>query len=114
MEKKFIVPAVFFMAPVLIWIAVFIILATGSAPEGLPSWADTALFAVLGLMVLFSGFRCLKAGGPRMGNIVRASVLAVLCGLTWWKAGIMGGIALLISVLALVCLAVFGKYETGE
>ncbi len=111
MEKKFIVPAAFFLGPVFIWIA---------AVVGYGSWFalsapfSMGLFFILGVMILFSGIRCLRAGGPRLGNIIRASVLLVLSVLTWWKAGSMAGIAMLLSAVILGILAVLGRYSEQE
>jgi len=111
MEKKFIVPAVFFLGPVFIWIA---------AVVGHNSWfALTAnysvgLFFILGALILFSGIRCLRAGGPRMGNVIRSSVLLVLAVISWWRAGVPSGAAMLLSAVVLGFVAVLGKYGADQ
>lgn len=111
MEKKFIVPAAFFLGPVFIWIAAVI---------GYNSWfalsttLSVGLFFILGLLILFSGIRCQRAGGPRLGNIIRSSVLLVLAAVTWWKAGSMAGIAMLLSAVTLGLVAALGKYSEQE
>jgi len=108
MEKKFIVPAVFFLGPVFIWIA---------AVVGYGSWFalsapfSLGLFFLLGALILFSGIRCLRAGGPRMGNVIRSSVLLVLAVITWWRVGVLSGSAMLLSAVVLGCVAVLGKYS---
>jgi len=110
-EKKFIVPAAFFLGPVFILIA---------AVVGYGSWfalsapLSVGLFFLLGAMILFSGIRCQKAGGPRMGNIIRSSVLLVLSVLTWWKAGTAAGAAMLLSAVILGLVAVLGKYAEQD
>lgn len=111
MEKKFIVPAAFFLGPVFIWIA---------AVVGYGSWfalsahLSVALFFVLGAMILFSGIRCQRAGGPRLGNIIRSSVLLVLAVVTWLKAGALAGAAILLSAVILGVIAAVGKYSEQE
>jgi hypothetical protein len=110
-EKKFMVPAGFFLGPVFIWIAAMV---------GYSSWFalsapfSVGLFFILGVLILFSGVSCQKAGGPRMGNIIRSCVLLVLALLTWWKAGVAAGAAMLLSAVALGILAVLGRYSEQE
>lgn len=111
MEKKFIVPAVFFLGPVFAWIAAIL---------GHDSWLSLSagysagLFFLLGVLILFSGVRCQRAGGPRMGNVIRASVLLVLAVVTWWKAGVMACVAMLLSAVVLGLIAVMGRYSEKE
>ncbi len=111
MEKKFIVPAAFFLGPVFIWIA---------AVVGYGSWFalsapfSMGLFFLLGAMILFSGIRCQRAGGPRLGNIIRSSVLLVLAVVTWLKAGALAGAAILLCAVILGILAVLGRYSEQE
>ena len=109
MEKKFVVPATSFLAALAIWIAFFVLYQSGNLSQGL--WLTSALCLLAGGIVLFSGIRCKKAGGPRIGTIVRASVLLVLALLTYWKVGVIEAGILLVSAILLVFLT---RGDTGE
>lgn len=102
MEKKFVVPAVTFLSGLAIWIVFFILYLSGNLLQGL--YLNAALTLAAGGLILFSGIRCKKAGGPRMGSIVRASVLFALALLTYWKVGIIEAGILLAASLVLVFL----------
>jgi chromate transport protein ChrA len=102
MEKKFIVPAVSFLSGVAIWIVFFVLHLTGNLFQALLLNAGLSLLA--GGLILFSGIRCKKAGGPRMGSVIRASVLFVLALLTCWKVGVIEAVILLVASLVLVVL----------
>ncbi len=100
MEKKFIVPAVSFLSGVAIWIVFFVLHLTGNLLQAL--WLNPGLNLLAGGLILFSGIRCKKAGGPRVGSIVRACVLLVLALLTYWKVGVIEAVILLAAAMVLV------------
>ena len=98
------VPAVTFLSGLAVWIVFFVLYLSGNLLQGL--WLNMALILVAAGLILFSGIRCKKAGGPRMGSIVRACVLLVLALLTNWKvggieAGILLAAAILLAILTL-------------
>lgn len=103
MEKKFVVPAVSFLSGLAIWITFFVLYLSGNLLQG--HWLNAALSFIAGGLILFSGIRCNKAGGPRMGSIVRGSVLLVLAILTFWKIGFIAAGILLIAGIALFFIA---------
>jgi len=102
MEKKFVVPGFSFLAGLAVWITFFVIYLSGNLLQGL--WLTSGLCLIAGGIVLFSGLRCKKAGGPRMGSIIRACVLLVLALLTYWKVGVVEAGILLVAAILLVTL----------
>lgn len=111
MEKKFLVPAASFITAVLLWTALFVVYLSGSLTQEPELWLKAAISAVVGGLILFSGIRCYRAGGPKMGSIVRAMVLLVLALLTFWKSGPLEAAVLLVFAAGLLVQAQTGRYE---
>ena len=101
MEKRFVVPAVSFIAAVLIWVAFFVLYVMGRWVQGPGPWPEAGLCMVVGGLVLFSAVRCHQAGGPRVGSIVRAAVLLVMAIFTFWKVGIAAACVLLVAAIVI-------------
>ncbi len=99
MERRFVVPAVSFLAPVLIWVAFFVLVLTGNWVQGRAQWPGVAISLVVGGLVLFSAMRCQQAGGPRVGSIARAVALLLMALLSFWKVGIIEACVLLVAAL---------------
>lgn len=111
MEKKFVVPAMSFIAAFVIWVLFFVLhLAFPEVRELSPGVAVAISLIVCGL-VLFSGMRCIQVGGPRLGGIVRSCVLLVFALLTFWKIGIAAAGVLLAGALVLGKRTFIAKYE---
>jgi len=113
MEKRFIVPAVSFLAAVLIWIVFFVVYLSSSLLQGPSHWLTSGFSLLTGGLVLFSGIGCHRAGGPRVGSIVRGSVLLVLSLLTFWKVGVIEACILLAGSVTLGFLALLAKGQPG-
>ncbi|HSG27370.1 MAG TPA: hypothetical protein VLA34_02730 [Candidatus Krumholzibacterium sp.] len=114
MEKKFIVPAVTFLIALAGWIAFIIMYVKGAWIVGMSPWSEIVLCLVFSGLMVFSGTRCRQVGGPRYGVIIRASVLAVMAIFTFWKVGIIAGIALLAGAIIAGTQACTGQYETDS
>jgi len=110
MEKRFVVPAVFFLAGVLIWVAFFVINLVGSLVQRLAPWLEVASCLVVGSLILFSAVGCYKVGGPRVGSIVRAVVLLLMALLTIWKVGNIAACVLLVAAILTGARALMGAY----
>jgi hypothetical protein len=95
--NKFLVPGLTFVAGVLIWIVFFTMHATGLV--FLSTWMRVTLATVTGGLLAFSALRCRLAGGPRLGNVVRAIVLLALAGSALIELG-----ALIAGVLVFAAL----------
>lgn len=111
MEKKFVVPAISFVAGVLIWVAFFILNEVGSLVQRLAPWLEVALCLVVGGVILFSALRCHQVGGPRVGSVVRAAVLLLMAMLTFWKVGNMAAGILLVAAIVTGARALVGSNQ---
>lgn len=111
MEKRFVVPTVSFIAGVLIWVAFFVVNFVGRWVQRLAPWLEVASCLVVGGLILFSAVRCYKAGGPRVGSIVRAVVLLLMALLTIWKVGNMAACVLLVAAVLTGVRALMGDYQ---
>ena len=111
MEKRFVVPAVSFIAGVLIWVAFYVLNLVGSWVQRLAPWLEVASCLVVGGIILFSAVRCYKVGGPRVGSIVRAAVLLLMALLTIWKVGNMAACVLLVAAILTGTRALMGAYQ---
>ena len=111
MEKRFVIPAVSFIAGVLIWVAFYVINSTGSWVQRLAPWLEVASCLVVGGLILFSAVRCYKVGGPRAGIIVRAAVLLLMALLTIWKVGNMAAGVLLVAAILTGARALMGVHQ---
>jgi hypothetical protein len=101
MQKKFIVPATTMILGLLTWVAFLI---TRAKVPGLPAGIGAVLCLVAGGLIVFSAFRCRKVNGPRGGNIFRSALLAVLAGVTFWRAGMVEGAFLTLGAAAVLAL----------
>lgn len=111
MEKKFVVPAVSFLAAVFIWVTFFVLYLVGSWMQGLAPWLEVALCLVVGGLTLFSAVRCHQVGGPRVGSIVRAVVLLLMAVFTFWKVGIIAACVLLLAAVVTGARALLGSRQ---
>ncbi len=111
MEKEFVVPAVSFVAAILIWVAFFVLHVVGSWVQGLAPWLGVALCLVVGGLILFSAVRCHLVGGPRVGIIARAGMLLLMAMFTFWKVGIIAACVLLAAAIVTGARALLGSYE---
>jgi hypothetical protein len=112
MEKRFVVPAVSFIAGVLIWVAFYVVNLVGSWVQRLAPWLEVVSCLVVGSLILFSAVRCYKVGGPRIGSIVRAIVLLLMALLTIWKVGNIAASVLLGAAIVTGALALMGSYQS--
>ena len=111
MEKRFVVPAVSFIAAFLIWVAFFVLHVVGGWVQELAPWLKVALCLVVSGLILFSGVRCYQVGGPRVGGIVRSVVLLLMAVLTFWKVGIVAACVLLTAAIILGARSLTGSYQ---
>ena len=111
MEKRFVVPAVSFIAAVLIWVAFFVLSVMSSWVQELAPWQKVALCLVVSGLILFSGVRCHQVGGPRVGGIVRSVVLLLMALFTFWKVGIVAACVLLAAAIILGSRTLMGSYQ---
>ena len=95
MEKKYIIPASTLLASILIWV-IFLIVYT---KDEMTPMHELSLGLITGGLLTFSAYRCRHAGGPRAGNIFRASLLFVIAVLTYWLIGITAAILLLAATV---------------
>ncbi len=111
MEKRFVIPAVSFIAGVLIWIAFYVLNLVGSWVQRLAPWLEVASCLLVGGLILFSAVRCYRAGGPRVGSIIRAAVLLLMAILTIWKVGNIAASVLLLAAILTGARAFMGDYQ---
>jgi len=111
MEKRFVVPAVTFIAGVLIWVSFYVLNLVGSLVQRLAPWLEVGACLVVGSLILFSAVRCYKVGGPRVGSIVRAAVLLIMALLTIWKVGNIAAFVLLVAAILTGARALIGTYK---
>ncbi|HSD63400.1 MAG TPA: hypothetical protein VLB50_06360 [Ignavibacteriaceae bacterium] len=101
MERKYIVPAITLIAGVLIW--VFFLLFY-SRDEITPA-SEVSLGIITGGLLVFSAYRCRRVGGPKGGNIFRASLLFIVAVLSFWMIGITSAILMLGAAAVILFLA---------
>ena len=111
MEKRFVVPAESFIAGVLIWVSFYVLNLVGNLVQRLVPWLEVMACLVVGSLILFSAVRCYKAGGPRVGSIVRAAVLLIMALLTIWKVGNIAAFVLLVAAILTGARALIGTYQ---
>ena len=100
MEKKYIIPASTLIAGILIWV---IFLLVKSKAE-ITFISEVSMGIITGGLLVFSAFRCRRVGGPKGGNIFRASLLFIMAGITFWLIGITAAILLLAGSLVILLL----------
>ena len=109
MEKKFIVPASTMLGGILVW--VIFLISNGSENSNI--WSQLLIGLATGGLILFSGIRCHKVGGPRGGNVFRAVLLLVLAVLSYFLFGFgLAGVLFLASILT--GLLVFKNPVSGK
>jgi len=102
MEKKYIIPASTLIAGILIWV-IFLIVYT---KDEMTFISELFLGLITGGLLIFSAFRCRRVGGPKGGNIFRASLLFVIAVLSYWLIGITAAILLLVSSIVVFFVAI--------
>jgi hypothetical protein len=105
MEKKYIIPASTLIAGILIWV-IFLIVYTKNE---ITLISELSLGIITGGLLIFSAFRCRRVGGPKAGNIFRASLLFIMAVLTYWLIGMTAAI-LLLAASIVILLLVLKKY----
>ncbi len=109
MEKKYIVPASTLIAGILIWVIFLIVYSK----DEVTLLSEVLLGVISGGLLLFSAFRCRKVGGPKGGNIFRASLLLIMAILTYRLIGINAAVLLLAASIAVLFL-VLKKSELSK
>jgi hypothetical protein len=99
MEKRFIVPAVTMLVGLIVWI-LFLLMNIMEWSVNLSLGIEIAIGLAVGGLVVFSGVRCLRVGGPRAGIYFRSGLLFLLAVLTYWKIGMEAAVVLLIAAIA--------------
>jgi hypothetical protein len=113
MEKRFVIPAVTFIAAVLIWIALAILHGMNILPSEYAPWPEALFCLVTAVLMFISSARCRQIGGPRGGIIFRSLMLLLLAVYTFWKIGVIAACVLLVAAIASGALA-FGKFKQPE
>jgi hypothetical protein len=93
MERKYIVPASTMISGLILWIIFLIVSPAGEAAF----LTELLLGLISGGLILFSAFRCRAVGGPKEGNIFRASLLFIMTVLSFWLIGNISAIILLMA-----------------
>jgi hypothetical protein len=101
MEKKYIIPASTLLTGILIWV-IFLIVYN---KDEMTLILEVTLGFITGGLLIFSAFRCRKVGGPKSGNIFRASLLFIMAILTYLLVGINAAILLLAASIVILSLA---------
>jgi hypothetical protein len=76
--------------------------------SGLSSQQSILFSVVAGGLIALSGILCTFAGGPRLGNIVRTSLLLVLAAITYWQVQTTAALILLAAACVTGLLTVLG------
>ena len=113
MANSVAVPATSFITAVLLWIAFFVLHLTGRLTHVQAPWPGTVLCLVVSGLIVFSGFKCVRMNGPRVGHIVRTGVLLVMMLLTYWKICLFPTLALAVGVVVAGSLAFLTPDKTA-
>lgn len=113
MEKRFIIPAVSFIAAVIVWVALAFLPGIMGWESAQTSWLQTLLCLITGILMFISAARCRQVAGPRGGIIFRAILLLLMAVYTFWKIGIAAAFLLLVAAIACGVLAL-GKFKQSE
>ena len=113
MEKKFIVPAVTFLAGIFTWVAFLVLHESGGGVSDNSLLMDAGLCLVAGGLITFSAARCRRVGGPRIGNIIRTGVLIVMTAITFWRADAVTACVLMVATI-LAGIMVLMKVHQSE
>jgi len=108
MEKKYIIPASTMISGLILWIIFLIVYSKDDAALQ----TEILIGLISGGLILFSAFRCRAVGGPREGNIFRASLLFIMTVLSFWLIGSTSAIIFLAGSAATLLL-VFKKYQAA-
>lgn len=109
MEKKYIIPASTLIAGILIW-GIFLMVYS---KDEVTLLSEVLLGLISGGLLLFSAYRCRKVGGPKGGNIFRASLLLIMAVLTYWLIGTNAAVLILAASIAVLFL-VLKKSELSK
>jgi len=110
MDEKFKVPAQTFLTGFFLWLIYTILHGVLDAANGFSNWIDFAICVITSGLIVFSAYYCRKAGGPRVGAIVRMSVLLVLAGVTSWQMELWTAIPIIAGVVIILPLTLM-KYD---
>ena len=102
MDEKFKVPATTFLAGFFLWLIFIILGGIFDIVNGLSVWVDFIVSLIAGGFIVYSAFSCRAKGGPRVGSIVRLSVLIVMSGVSYWLLGLWPATMLLIAALSIL------------
>ena len=97
MDERFKIPAGAFLAGLAVWILLLILhLNWGwmSTAAPVPQLSLSLLSAGL---IGYSGIRCRRVGGPRIGGIFRTAALIILAAVGFWKIGVGSAVILIIG-----------------
>ncbi len=100
MEKKYIVPASTFFAGVIVWVIFLLVYSS----EEITPMHEVILGIITGGLLLVSAYICRRVKGPKVGNIIRASLLFVLAVFSFWLIGITSAILLLAASVWILSL----------
>ncbi len=110
MEKKYIIPASTLFAGIIVWV-IFLILYT---KDEMTFLSEVLLGLITGGLLVFSAFRCRRVGGPKGGNIFRASLLFLMAILTFWLVGITAAILLLAASIVILFVVLKKSEELSK
>ena len=110
MEKKYIIPASTLIAGILIWVFFLIF----KSKEEITFVSELSLGIITGGLLIFSAFRCRRVGGPKGGNIFRASLLFIMAVITYWLIGMTASILLLAGSIVILLLVLRKTEELSK
>lgn len=102
MKNKFFIPATTFLSGLFVWLALFVAYLVSDAVRGWAPWIAIVICLLVAGLLFISAVSCRKAGGPKIGTVVRASALAIFSVLTLWKIGTVAAVVLLVGAVAVV------------
>ncbi|MBN2279059.1 MAG: hypothetical protein JXQ65_00600 [Candidatus Marinimicrobia bacterium] len=111
MDENFKIPAGTFLTGFFLWLTYIILHGFIDAIQGCPPWVDFIICLVAAGLIVFSAYSCKTKGGPRIGAIVRSSVLAVIAGVTFWQMGLWSAIPVIFGAILVLPLS-FMKYNS--
>jgi len=106
MEKKYILPASTLVAGILIWVVFLIVYK-----DKITSISEVSVGLITCGLLIFSALRCRKVGGPKAGNIFRASLLFIMAVLTYWLIEGMTSAIMLLAASVVVLFLALNKSE---
>lgn len=92
MEQRLLVPTASFLGGLAVWLVLGLLYATVASSEAMSPWSALARSAMPGGLIVLSVVRCRQAGGPKVGNVVRACVLLVMAAVTYLAGPVVAAI----------------------